>query len=102
MVNYDEWTNADLQAELESRGLETTGTKAEMAARLRTDDAGDPPEDDAEVTPEEAAADEEPKIEPPEVPLDAVDPEYREAAKEGQAAAVEAATAAEAEFQEEE
>ena len=37
--DYAAMTNADLQAELESRGLATSGTKAELIARLEEDDA---------------------------------------------------------------
>ena len=38
-TDYSELTNADLQAELESRDLATSGTKAELIARLEEDDA---------------------------------------------------------------
>jgi SAP domain len=38
-ADYESMTNADLQAELESRGLATSGTKAELIARLEEDDA---------------------------------------------------------------
>jgi hypothetical protein len=38
-TEYADMTNADLQAELESRGLATSGTKAELIARLEEDDA---------------------------------------------------------------
>jgi SAP domain len=37
--DYASQTNADLQAELESRGLATSGTKTELVARLEEDDA---------------------------------------------------------------
>lgn len=36
---YEEWKNDDLRAELVSRGLSVEGAKADMAARLREDDA---------------------------------------------------------------
>lgn len=36
---YDEWTVAELQAELESRKLDKTGKKQELIDRLRADDA---------------------------------------------------------------
>lgn len=37
--HYSFWTNAELQAELEKRGLAKSGTKAEMVERLEEDDA---------------------------------------------------------------
>ena len=37
--DYASMTNADLQAELSSRGLPTSGTKAELVARLEADDS---------------------------------------------------------------
>lgn len=36
---YEEWKNEDLRAELLERKLSLEGTKKEMAARLRQDDA---------------------------------------------------------------
>lgn len=36
---YESWTNAELSAELESRGLPKSGSKAELIARLEEDDA---------------------------------------------------------------
>lgn len=36
---YADWTNADLQDELEERGLPKSGNKAELIARLEEDDA---------------------------------------------------------------
>ncbi len=33
--DYESWTKADLQAELEARGLPKAGNKAELIARLR-------------------------------------------------------------------
>ncbi len=42
--NYDDsraWSKRDLQGEAEGRGLETSGTRSEIVARLREDDAKD-------------------------------------------------------------
>lgn len=39
MSEYDEWTSDELEAELRSRGLPTSGTKAVRLARLEADDA---------------------------------------------------------------
>lgn len=39
---YDAFTNKELQAELEGRGLDSRGNKAEMIARLRENDAQGP------------------------------------------------------------
>lgn len=36
---YEEWSAEDLRTELGERGLAKSGSKAEMAARLREDDA---------------------------------------------------------------
>lgn len=36
---YEQWTHADLQAEAGARGLTKSGTKAELVARLESDDA---------------------------------------------------------------
>lgn len=36
---YDEMTKAELEAELDARGLAKTGKKAELIARLEEDDA---------------------------------------------------------------
>ena len=36
---YESWTNADLQTELEGRGLATSGNKAELVARLEESDS---------------------------------------------------------------
>ena len=36
--NYDDWTKDELSAELESRGLAKSGTKAELIERLQGDD----------------------------------------------------------------
>jgi hypothetical protein len=36
---YEEMTKAELEAELEARGLPKTGNKAELVARLEEDDA---------------------------------------------------------------
>jgi hypothetical protein len=36
---YDGWTNEELSAELEARGLTKSGAKAEMVARLQENDA---------------------------------------------------------------
>lgn len=38
-VDYSRWLVADLQDELKSRGLNTSGKQAELAARLAEDDA---------------------------------------------------------------
>lgn len=38
-IPYEQWKNEDLRAELLERKLSLEGTKAEMAARLREDDA---------------------------------------------------------------
>ena len=35
---YDDWTKDELAAELESRGLAKSGTKAELIERLQEDD----------------------------------------------------------------
>ena len=35
---YEDWTKDELAAELESRGLAKSGTKAELIARLQEDD----------------------------------------------------------------
>lgn len=35
---YESWTNEELQAELESRGLTKSGNKAELIERLEEDD----------------------------------------------------------------
>lgn len=37
--DYQDWTKAELSAELESRGLPKSGTKDELIARLEADDA---------------------------------------------------------------
>lgn len=36
---YPSWTNAELSAELEARGLPKSGNKEELIARLEEDDA---------------------------------------------------------------
>lgn len=36
---YDDMTNDDLREELEDRGLDTSGNKPDLVARLREDDA---------------------------------------------------------------
>jgi SAP domain len=38
---YSDWSKAELEAECERRGLSKSGTKADLAARLEADDAGD-------------------------------------------------------------
>lgn len=59
-IEYKDATNAQLKAELESRGLETTGKKDELIARLEANDAeqADDDEDDDE---EDDEADEIPE-----------------------------------------
>lgn len=101
-VAYEEMTVADLKVELESRGLAVSGTKDELVERLETDDFAnepDPAASEPEQTPEEEAtpSEPEPTIRPPEVPLSAMDPEYRDAGREGWAQAAANATAAEEE-----
>jgi hypothetical protein len=44
--DYDSWKKSELEAEAHNRGLEKSGTKADIAERLRQHDAGDEPEDD--------------------------------------------------------
>jgi beta-lactam-binding protein with PASTA domain len=40
-VSYSEYTKAELEAEAEARGLPTSGTKADLTARLEADDASE-------------------------------------------------------------
>jgi hypothetical protein len=65
MIAYEVWTVAELQSELRDRGLATSGSKAELTARLKDADAADQPSaddadgpavDDAPVAVDEPAA----------------------------------------------
>ena len=49
MNEYKGFTNDELSAELESRGLHTSGNKDELVTRLEADDAGGP-EPESETT----------------------------------------------------
>lgn len=44
--DYDSWKKPELEAEAHNRGLDKSGTKAEIAERLREDDAGDVEDDE--------------------------------------------------------
>lgn len=86
-MNYAEWNNADLEEELKSRGLKSSGNKDEMAARLELDDeerqidgsAPPPPSASEEPGPspddDVVAADEEGEGEDDSIPQ-AVKPRY--------------------------
>lgn len=39
--DYDEWSKAELEAEAKNRGLSGSGSKSELASRLREDDQSD-------------------------------------------------------------
>ncbi len=39
-VDYSEWKVAELRDELDARGLDTDGNKADLVARLEEDDQG--------------------------------------------------------------
>ena len=57
-MDYDSWTQKELQEECRQRGLTIRGTKAEVVLRLRRDDEGiveQETEDETEAPSEEAA-----------------------------------------------
>lgn len=58
-IEYKDATNEQLKAELKSRGLEVSGKKDELIARLEADDAANADDDDEEA---DADADEEDDI----------------------------------------
>ena len=60
-MDYDSWTQKELQEECRQRGLTIRGTKAEVVLRLRRDDDGiveQETEDETEAPSEEAAEEE--------------------------------------------
>ena len=60
-MDYDSWTQKELQEECRQRGLTIRGTKAEVVLRLRRDDEGiveQETEDETEAPSEEAAEEE--------------------------------------------
>lgn len=59
VIQYKDGTVAELRAELERRGLDTTGKKPELVARLEDDDLAADEEDDEEDDDTVPAADDE-------------------------------------------